>query len=153
MKTTGPEIWFYHLERWSLDRALPPLLEKTLARGWRAIVRGGVPERLTALDAHLWTFRDDGFLPHGLAGDDNAASHPIVLTGMQENPNKAQALFLVDGAEPGDLTGYERCILVFDGNDSQALEAARAHWKIFKEKDLPVSYWQQTEKGGFEQKA
>jgi len=153
MATTGPEIWFYHLERWSLDRALPPLLEKTLQRGWRAIVRGGMPERLEALDAHLWTYRDDGFLPHGLATEDNAADQLIVLTDGEDNPNEAHALFLVDAAEPGDLSGYERCILVFDGNDSQALEAARAHWKTFKEQDLPVSYWQQTDKGGFEQKA
>ena len=33
----GPcEVWFYHLERTALDQALPELLEKTLAKGWRA---------------------------------------------------------------------------------------------------------------------
>ena len=58
------EIWFYHLEQSALEAALPPLLEKCLARGWRALVRGGQPERLEALDDLLWTWRDDSFLPH-----------------------------------------------------------------------------------------
>ena len=35
------ELWFYHLERGELERALPPLLEKCLQRGWRALVRAG----------------------------------------------------------------------------------------------------------------
>ena len=33
------EVWFYHLERTGLEQALPELLNKTLARGWRALVR------------------------------------------------------------------------------------------------------------------
>jgi DNA polymerase-3 subunit chi len=133
MASTGPEIWFYHLERWSLDRALPPLLEKTLQRGWRAVVQVGVPERIDALDAHLWTYRDDGFLPHALADDEHVSEQPIVLTEAQENPNGAEALFLVDSAQPGDLTGYQRCILIFDGNDQDSLKEAREHWKSFKD--------------------
>ena len=45
MSASPPEIWFYHLERSSLEATLPPLLERCLARGWRAIVRGGLRER------------------------------------------------------------------------------------------------------------
>jgi DNA polymerase-3 subunit chi len=63
------EIWFYHLETQPLERALPVLLEKTLERGWRAVVETSSRERATALDTMLWTYRDDAFLPHGIAGE------------------------------------------------------------------------------------
>ena len=47
MSDAGPEIWFYHLERSTLDQVLPGLLEKTRERGWRALVRAeGRRERL-----------------------------------------------------------------------------------------------------------
>src|SRR5579872_1007605 len=59
------EVWFYHLERTSLDQALPELLEKTLARDWLALVRTPSPERIEHLDGWLWSYRDDAFLPHG----------------------------------------------------------------------------------------
>ncbi|TNE41092.1 MAG: DNA polymerase III subunit chi [Alphaproteobacteria bacterium] len=153
MTASGPEIWFYHLEQWTLDRALPPLLEKTRERGWRALVRGGVEERLPSLSNTLWTYRDDGFLPHGLNTEPHAERQPILLTGAQENTNQANVLFLIDQAERGDISDFGRCILVFDGNDPEALAAARAEWKRAKDEGLPVSYWQQGESGSFEKKA
>lgn len=60
-----PEILFYHLERQSLESALPLLVEKSLERGWRVVVRAGSAERLDAIDTALWTYREDSFLPHG----------------------------------------------------------------------------------------
>ncbi|MGO4611638.1 DNA polymerase III subunit chi, partial [Variovorax sp. 2RAF20] len=82
-----------------------------LGRGWKALVRGGDPARLNALDAHLWTFRDDSFLPHGLAEEPLAERQPVLLSTALDNPNGGDALFLLDGAEPGDLSGFARCIL------------------------------------------
>jgi DNA polymerase III subunit chi len=148
------ELWFYHLERSELERALPPLLEKCLERGWRALVRGGSPERLDALDATLWTFRDDSFLPH--ARDDgraDVARPPIVLTEKPGNPNSAKALFLIDGAEPGDLAGFERACLIFDGRDEAALELARSRWKEAKSAGISASYWRENAAGKWEKQA
>ncbi len=152
------EIWFYHLERTPLDRVLPDLLTKTLDRGWRAIVRAGSAERVQALDSHLWTYQDESFLPHGTAAQGQAAHQPVLLTTGEENPNGAQALFLVDGAdfpelETGAFEAFERCILLFDGTDQEALASARAAWKQAKDHDLETSYWQQTPQGRWEKKA
>ncbi|HEY0436712.1 MAG TPA: DNA polymerase III subunit chi [Phenylobacterium sp.] len=141
------EVWFYHLERSSLDQALPELLEKTLQRGWKAVVRAGGAARVAHLDAMLWTWRDDSFLPHGPDDEPNAARQPILLTTGFENPNGAAALFLVDGAEPGELSGYERCVVIFDGADEAQLTAARAQFKALKATGAALSYWQQTARG------
>ena len=147
------ELMFYHLERSSLEVVLPQLLEKTLARGWRAVVRSGTEERLKALDAHLWTYRDDSFLPHGVAGHETDVDQPILLTTATGKPPDAAVLFAVDGAAPDGLEAYERCVLMFDGRDAEAVAAARGHWKAAREAGHDVTYWQQTPQGRWEKKA
>jgi DNA polymerase III subunit chi len=152
--TDGPcDVWFYHLERSSLDQALPELLEKTLARGWRALVRTTAAERLDHLDGWLWSYKDDSFLPHGTVQEPMPERQPILITTAMENPNGANALFLIDGAEPGDVAGYERCVLMFDGRDEAALAAARRRWSAFKASGATVSYWRQGETGGWRKEA
>ena len=147
------EVWFYHLERSGLEETLPVLLEKTLAKGWRALVRAPDARRLDDLDNSLWTWRDDSFLPHGMESEPNAARQPVLLTAGMDNTNQAQALFLLDGAEVGPLDGFERCIVLFDGRDPEALSAARGRWKTFKDGGSPVSYWQEDPEKGWEKKA
>ncbi|MGE0045152.1 MAG: DNA polymerase III subunit chi [Hyphomonadaceae bacterium] len=146
------ELWFYHLEKSELEKALPPLLEKCLQRGWRALVRGGEAERLAQLDDALWTWRDDSFLAHA-RDDQHAERQPIVLTQKGGNPNGAKALFLIDGAEPGDLDGFERACLIFDGRDEAALASARERWKKAKEAGYEVSYWRESAGGKWEKQA
>lgn len=141
------EVWFYHLERTGLDQALPELLEKTLARGWKAIVRTPHRERVEHLDGWLWSYRDESFLPHAPAGEPNAARQPILLTTGEDNPNRADALFLIDGAATGELAGYARCVVLFDGADPAQVSAARAQWTAIKGQGLPVSYWKQQARG------
>jgi DNA polymerase-3 subunit chi len=147
------EVWFYHLERTALDQALPELLEKTLTRGWRAIVRTTAGERVDHLDGWLWSYRDDSFLAHGTATEPMAERQPILLTTGMENLNRAQAVFLVDGAEAGSLEGLERCILLFDGRDPGATAEARQRWKAFRDAGHKVSYWRQGDERGWEKQA
>jgi DNA polymerase-3 subunit chi len=119
------EVLFYHLQRRSLESALPQLLEKSLERGWRVIVQGATDERIEALDAHLWTYRDDSFLPHGTARETDPAAQPILLTTSDHNPNGATVRFLIDGAAmPADAESYQRIVLMFDGEDHEAARAA-----------------------------
>jgi DNA polymerase-3 subunit chi len=153
MAAAACEVWFYHLERTSLDRALPELLEKTLAKGWRAVVRARDPNRIEHLDSALWSYRDESFLPHGLADEPDAARQPVLLTTGFETPNEAQALFLIDDAEPGSLDAFARCIFLFDGQDQAAVGAARARWKALKGQGASISYWKQNERGGWEKAA
>src|ERR1700748_540838 len=119
------EILFYHLQRQKLEGVLPTLLDKSLERGWRVVVQGSSEERIDALDAHLWTYRDDGFLPHGTWREQEAAAQPVLLTLDEGNPNGASVRFLIDGASvPPDAASYARIVLLFDGDDEDALKAA-----------------------------
>ena len=110
-------------------------------------------ERVEALDAHLWTFRDDSFLPHGTWRETEAAGQPVLLTVHDSNPNGAAIRFLVDGAPmPADAGGYERIVLLIDGNDPDAVAAARERWSEGKAKGFEVTYWQADEKGRWQRK-
>lgn len=147
------EALFYHLERKSLEDVLPGLLERTRERAWKAIVRVGSAERMQALDAHLWTYSEQTFLAHGTAAEGSPARQPIFLTVEDENPNKADVLFLVGGALPEDwarLKDYARIVLLFDGRDEAALQSARGAWRNAKEAGHEATYWKESPAGKWE---
>ena len=144
------EILFYHLERGRLEDVLPGLLEKTLERGWKAVVRAGSRARVEALDNYLWTYREESFLPHAASGE--GESQPVWLTDADDAPNKADVLFLTDNvtAEASALGAFTRCVTIFDGRDEDALKGARAFWKEAKAAGHDAAYWKQSPEGRWE---
>ncbi|TKT81363.1 DNA polymerase III subunit chi [Aquamicrobium sp. LC103] len=147
------EVLFYHLTESTLEDALPPLVEKSLGRGWSVVVQTGSEERRDALDQHLWTYRDDSFLAHGTDHDRHAEHQPVLLTTGAGNGNSARIRFMVDGAEPPDISAYERAVFMFDGHDAHQLEVARGQWKAMKAAGHAATYWQQTPERRWERKA
>lgn len=147
------DILFYHLTRQPLEAVLPGLLERTLERGKRAVVQASGRERLEALDALLWTYRDDGFLPHGLHDGPFPERQPVLLTEGGAAPNGAQFCFLLDGAEPRTADDFERIAILFDGRDEEAVARARDLWRALKPGAHVLTYWQQDEAGRWEKKA
>jgi DNA polymerase-3 subunit chi len=146
------EVGFYHLLSTPLERALPRLLEQARKRDYRIVLRASSSERVEHLNALLWTFDDASFLAHGSARDGNPGSQPIWLTDKPENPNTANLLFLVDGVEADDIAAFERCVDLFDGNDENAVIAARQRWRTTTAAGHTLTYWQQTA-SGWEKKA
>ena len=149
-----PEMLFYHLQGQKLEGVLPALIEKSIERGWRVVVQGSSEERIDALDAHLWTYRDDGFLPHGTWREPEASAQPVLLTVNEGNPNAANVRFLVDGAPvPLDADSYQRIVLLFDGEDEDAVAAARERWSEAKAKGFEATYWQPDAQGRWVKRA
>ena len=146
-------VFFYHLERQPPESVLPKLLATSLERGWRVVVQAGSEECAEALAVQLWTFDEEGFLPHGTKADGFADLQPVWLTAEDENPNNANIRFYVEGAVVGEIGGLTRAVIMFDGNDGEAVEAARAGWKRFKSAGHEVSYWQQDEQGRWQNRA
>lgn len=149
------EVLFYHLEQQPLEAVLPTLLERTVERGWRAVVEVGDKERLAALNALLWTYKPESFLPHGTSADGPPAEQPIYLTSEGDNPNKASVRFLVEGAAPRQFAGYDRVVVLFDGRNPDAIAAARTQWKTAKAASndgVKLTYWQQNQDGRWVEK-
>ena len=147
------EVWFYQLERSTLDEVLPELLDRTLQRGWRARVRVADADQRREIDEQLWTWRDDSFLAHGTADEEHAERQPILLTADGENLNRSQALFIIDQSDMTLKEEFERCFIIFDGRDEAALATARVRWKTLKDQGADLAYWKQSEVGRWEKAA
>jgi DNA polymerase-3 subunit chi len=151
------EVLFYHLERKSLDEVLPELVERTLARNWRALIRVESADRAQALDNLLWTWSEESFLPHAQAGDGDPAKQPVLIAVEEGNPNRADVLFLVGGRTPqswdGETANFTRIVVMFDGRDEQALSSARAGWTAARQSGHETTYWRQSAGGRWEKQA
>lgn len=152
------EVLFYHLERRTLEEVLPGLLEKSLERGWRALIRTDSAERAEMIDTLLWTYDDSSFLPHAQTGDGDAKRQPVLITVEEDNANGANVLFLVGGAAPADwsaqqMSAFTRIVALFDGRDPEALGRARESWKGARDAGHAVTYWKEGPGGRFEKQA
>ena len=144
------EIGFYHLTKTPLADALLRLLEKILTSGKHVVVRTDSAERVDFLNGALWTIDAASFLPHGTDKEGNGVQQPIWLTAEFANPNDAEVLILTDGADGTAYQDYERCLEIFDGNDDEAVVAARERWRKFNDLDFNLTYWKQRESGRWE---
>jgi DNA polymerase-3 subunit chi len=145
------EVRFHHLERRRVDEALPRILERALEEGRRVIVRASSEEMAAALNERLWTFDDASFLPHGAAGDGDPTTQPIFLTSEVENPNGATMLVRLTGAEAAEGDeAFDLALLMFEGRDESALAQARAEWRRLKDEGRAISYWRESDEGGWE---
>jgi DNA polymerase-3 subunit chi len=145
------EIRFYHLEQRRIDQALPPLLERALEEGRRVLVRASSDEMVAALNERLWTYDESSFLPHGAAGDGDPMTQPIFLTSELENPNSATMLVKLSGVEGEAEDAFDLVVLLFDGRDEAALADARGEWRRLKDQGRTISYWRESDEGGWEQ--
>lgn len=146
------EVRFYHLRSKTVEQALPEILQKALDAGRQVIVRCNNEQAVSALNDYLWVFNPDSFIPHGSAKNGFAADQPVWLTAGNDNPSSADILILTDGAGNDGAEKFALCCEMLDGRDEEAVAAARVRWKEYKEKGFTVVYWQQNDKGGWEQK-
>ncbi len=152
---------FYHLTRSAPEMLLPMLIGKSLAAGWRVELRGTHRGALERLDESLW--QGEGFLPHGLSGGPHDALQPVLLTTAAQGggqaaggqtaagqgaANSPACLMTVHGAEvaAAECLALERTCILFDGNDPEALDRARAQWRLLKQGGVEAQYW--SEEGG-----
>jgi DNA polymerase-3 subunit chi len=134
------EVLFYHLERRSLDEVLPGLVERSLAKPWRVLIKCESADRAAAIDNLLWTYDEQSFLPHAQLGDGDASRQPVLVTVEDTNANDGNVLFLVGGAvaPPWDgplVQSLARVVLLF----AKARDAGHA-----------VTYWKESASGKFE---
>ncbi|MCW1950433.1 MAG: DNA polymerase III subunit chi [Octadecabacter sp.] len=146
--------YFYHLTSASLEQTLPMLLEKSRGAGWVVEVRGVDRAAMERLDQALWGGPPEAFLAHGLAGGDQDADQPILLTSGESAANAPSCLMSVHGADisADEVNAAERVCVLFDGHDGDALAKARTQWKTLTDAGCSAQYWSQ-DSGRWEKKA
>lgn len=146
------DIRFYHLQKQSLDQALPQILKKALAGGHKVVVQMPSAAEVERMNGHLWTYHPNEFLPHGSQKDGHAESQHIWLSDKEENPNEADVLILTGGSTSEKLSDYKLVCEMLNGHDDEQIKAARCRWKTYGDTGYNITYWKQTEKGGWEEK-
>lgn len=150
---------FYHLTKNTTEEALPALLNKAY-QSKKNITILTESEKLEFYDKMLWTFNPNSWLPHSTDNNDNLENQPIILTAKSDfiinTPNNSEILFIIDDIPlPEKLIKQQediRILLIFNGNDDVSTEKARDNYKKLKENNLELHYWQQNEKGKWEEK-
>jgi len=146
------EISFYHLTAQPLNIALPKLLSKVRTANMKVVVKVRTLEDMNDIDQLLWTYEAESFLAHDTLKSKYQKDQPIYITTDEENPAIADVLVLTDGSISEDMESYKRVLEIFDGNNSSALDAARERWSKYKNDGYVISYFQQTESGGWVKK-
>lgn len=147
------EVLFYHLSRDPVTRPLPGLLDKTRARGWRALIATPDAPRRAALDRLLWEYDDQSFLPHALyePGDPHASAHPILIAPQADLAGalKHDILFALDGAalDAPCIRSFARVCVLFEESEAAMLDWARSLWRLCVDAKIEAQYWAQAERG------
>ncbi len=140
LRRTSERRWCTYHDRNPVLPPPPPAARTGAADAARAIARARLARR-------------DSFLPHGTWREPEAREQPILLTINDDNPNGAAVRFLVDGAPvPADAGAYQRIVLIFDGEDPDAVAAARERWSEAKASGFETTYWQADEQGRWQRK-
>jgi DNA polymerase III subunit chi len=135
-------VYFYQLAGTTVENALPMLLGKARAQGWRVLVRGSDPVLLARLDQTLWQGPADAFLPHGLAGGPHDADQPILLGDL-----RAKGFDCVMAVAGAAVTAEEaaqiaRGCILFDSDEAAKVQA-RSQWKTLSDAGVALQYWAQ----------
>ncbi|MEM9469195.1 MAG: DNA polymerase III subunit chi [Pseudomonadota bacterium] len=147
------EVRFYHLQKQTMDEALPLILQKAYASKKNIVVRFSDEEEVERINNYLWSFKQRSFLPHGSKANGNAEHQPIWLTADNDNPNNAKILVLTAGQSEENMDQFDLCCDMLDGRSDEQVSQARERWKTYKEKGFEVTYWVQDDSGKWEQKS
>ena len=144
---------FYHLEKTSLDDALPLILEKAYETSQNVLIKVEMAERADYLNSLLWTYKPDSFLPHGVEKDGFPEKQPIFITHKDNfNPNNASLCVLIDSLSIPLDERFTRILYFFDGKNPVSLQKAREEWKKVSSVGVDKFYWQQDETGKWQNK-
>lgn len=134
-----PKASFYLIDK-PRFREAPHLLVAELARRAHA---GGKPTLILvrsdseaeALDALLWDFDPDAFIPHQIAGDDDDAATPVLIVPPgASTPDRPLVINLRDDCADG---GFDQVLEVVPA-DPEARVESRRRWREYQQRGYAV---------------
>lgn len=113
------------------------LAKRALAAGQMLLVLARDAEQAEALDALLWEFDEDAYLPHQIAGsdeDDDITPILIVAPGS-DTADRPLVINLRDEVAPGE---YQRVLEVVPA-DPSAREPLRERWRAYQARGFELN--------------
>ncbi|ODP36415.1 DNA polymerase III subunit chi [Sphingomonas turrisvirgatae] len=145
------QVDFYHLTTTPVERALPSIAVKVVESGGRLLVVSGDEGQRRQIDASLWTWQADSFLPHAQAGAGDDSLQPVLIGEAVDPANGARFVALIDGVWRDEALAFDRAFHFFDG---ERIAESRAAWKALADRQgVERRYFKQDENGRWGQAA
>ena len=135
-------IDFYSLkEQSSGDRFLLAcrLVERIHAAGHRVYIQVPEPEQARHLDRLLWTFKQQSFLPHGLAEDADQELTPILINHKDDPGDESQVLINLTLEVPSFFGSFDRLCELID-KDLTVRDAGRQRYAYYRDRGYPLHH-------------
>lgn len=113
------------------------LAKRALAAGQHTLILARDAAQAEALDALLWEFDEDAYLPHQIAGsdEDDAITPILIVAPGTDTADRPLVINLRDEIAPGQ---YERVLEVVPA-DPAAREPLRARWRAYQERGFTLN--------------
>jgi DNA polymerase-3 subunit chi len=133
-------IDFYVLEDSARDNRYTlacRLTDKIFREGYRVYLHTDSEQEARHLDRLLWTFRDQSFLPHGLAGQVPRELTPILIGWGSAPDGEEDVLVNLSREVPGFFSRFSRVAEPLD-NDPGVREAGRERFRFYRARGYPL---------------
>ncbi len=105
------------------------------------VVIFGAPAQLAAPDQALWTFSEQDFLPHVMAGDELAAQTPVILTDNADAPlPHHQVLVNLAADTPAHFARFERMFEIVSTTDAD-VQSGRERYRQYQQRGYPLTHF------------
>ena len=101
--------------------------------GRRVMILAQDQGQAAELDRALWTYEQNSFLPHALAGAPDQADEPIIISTDLANPNQATVLIAARAMDQMPLDGFQYLVQLLPASEGPELNACRACYKALKD--------------------
>lgn len=131
-------IDFYQIESEEAPLAFTcRLIDKIYRLGHQIYVHASSGEEASALDELLWSFREESFVPHALAGGNQSA--PIRIGHDHEPDDHQEVLVNLSGKVPDFFSRFDRVAEVVPQNENRR-ESARENFRFYRDRGYPLEY-------------
>lgn len=133
---------FYILEEDTVDARMLfvcRLIDKVVRRGMRVLVCVADPGTADALDDLLWSFRPESFIPHAIAGTEEAEDEdvPVIITAGEDLANQHELLINLTNEVPSFFSRFQRLAEVAV-QEEKLLQVTREHYAFYKQRGYPI---------------
>ncbi|MFD2113030.1 DNA polymerase III subunit chi [Thiorhodococcus fuscus] len=139
-----PQIDFYSLKptsRGDRFQVACRLAERIRAQNLRLLIHCPDRDEARHLDRLLWTYREDSFLPHGLAGKVDQELTPILIAEDGRPETETQVLLNLGREVPGFFTRFDRVCDLVD-LDPTLRAAGRERFRYYRDQGHPLRHHQ-----------
>lgn len=125
------------------SRIVCDLAEKCYLTDKRTVIFAQKEEDCKKIDALLWTWKQQSFVPHVIVPTlSEPQFEPVVLTSQIESVLGYDTLLMLDPLPVEKLDHYQLVIDFAEKYDSQAIEQSRNRYKLYRDQQYSIDTMQ-----------